>query len=83
VRVGVRVEALQGSTVTGALDFALRRPDGSVAGPIFDDISQIWYVTIDQITPYGNTLLFHAPLVGSLDLVYDASFGSATVHIRN
>ncbi len=87
VLVRVQLEALVPGLSVSSDDFRIVEPDGSLRRPVYcaacDDIPAPWAAALSTTVPYAGTLLFTAPVLGRLDLRFSASFGSATIHIRD
>jgi hypothetical protein len=87
VLVKVRFNAFTAGKQANSSEFRLRLPDGGLRSPTYvsrsDSLPDYWSVTLVSGVPYEAWLLFAAPLLGRLDLLFDGSFGAAAFHIRN
>jgi hypothetical protein len=87
VLVQVRFEAFSAGLQASSADFTLRLADGTIRRPTYvsgsDELPDSWRVTLPTGGPYQAWLLFAAPVLGRLDLLFDGSFGSAGFHVRD
>jgi hypothetical protein len=87
VLVKVRFQAFSAGLQARSADFTLRLPDGTLRRPTYtpgsDELPDAWWVTLPTANTYEAWLLFSAPVLGRLDLLFDGSFGSAAFHVRD
>ena len=87
VLIGVTFEAFVAGLGVSSSQFTLVEPNGALQRPAYcspcDPDVPFWALTLPTTLPISATLMFPAPVLGPLDLRYEASWGATTFHIRN